>query len=68
MVGSLRKAQDGTLEETLGESWTVAYSEEPATGLWTAVVYKHDVIEWRSGGYASLEDARQAAEEFYKQV
>jgi hypothetical protein len=68
MGEALRKTRDGTFEETFGAPWSAEYAEDAANGLWRVVVYRHDVIEWRGHGYASLEEARRAAEEFYRQV
>lgn len=62
------KRPDGKYELRLSEIWTVEYEEHPATGLWQAEIFKHDVPEWRAIDYASLEEARQAAQSYYDQV
>ena len=58
---------DGKFEESLGGTWTAEYAEDPETGLWVAEVFKHDVPEWRESGYATLEECRQGARDFYDQ-
>ena len=68
MTKPLVKRPDGKHEEVLGEFWVAEYAENPDTGLWEVDVMKHDVPEWRSINYDSLEDARQAAHEYYEQV
>lgn len=65
MDDTVRRRRDGIYEETLGEQWRGEYSESPDTGLWVATIYRHDTSEWRKHGFASLEDARQAAREYY---
>jgi hypothetical protein len=65
MNNSLRKRLDGVYEEPLTGSWRAEYTEGADTGLWNAAIYKHDVSEWRSHGYASLEDAREAVRGYY---
>jgi hypothetical protein len=67
MNAELRRRAAGTYEEVLANGWTAEYAEDPATGLWEAVVLKHDAAEWRETGYATIEDARLAAREFYDQ-
>jgi hypothetical protein len=57
----------GKYEEDLGAGWFAEYSEDPANGLWQVEIFKHDVPEWRAMDYASLEEARQAAQGFYAQ-
>lgn len=66
--GALVKRADGKYEERLNDDWIAEYCKEPQTGLWQAEVLKHDVSEWQTSGYASLEEARQSAEEYYNQV
>jgi hypothetical protein len=61
----LQKRLDGVYEESLGGSSRAEYSEAADTGLWIAVIYRHDVSEWHSHGYATLDEARQAAREHY---
>lgn len=59
---------NGVFREMLNGSWYVEYSADPDTGLWQANVFKHDVAEWKNMDFESLEDARQAVEEFYTGV
>lgn len=65
---ALVKRLDGKYEERLSEVWLVEYSENPGTGLWEVEIFKNDVPEWRSIDFESLEDARQAAYNFYDQA
>lgn len=62
------KRLDGKYEERLSETWVVEYSENSDTGLWEVEVFKNAVPEWRSMDFESLEDARQAAYDFYNQA
>ena len=62
------KRTDGKYEETLGDIWVAEYAENSETDLWDVEVLKHDVAEWQTSGYASLEEARQAAHDYYDQV
>ena len=62
------KRADGKYEEGLDEIWFAEYSEDSATGLWEVEVFKHNVAEWHSSDFTSLEEARQAAHNFYDQV
>ena len=64
----LVKRLDGKYEERLSETWLVEYSESPDTGLWEVEVFKNDVPEWRGLDFDSLEDAQQAAYDFYNQA
>jgi hypothetical protein len=64
----LVKRLDGKYEESLGEIWIAEYIENPESGLWELDILKHDVSEWHTIGYASLEDARQAAHDYYDKV
>jgi len=68
MNGDLKKRKDGTYEEPLAKQWTAEYAESPGTGLWEAIVLKHSVREWRETGFATLEDAQQAAHTYYAQT
>lgn len=68
MVDDLIKRTDGKYEETLGETWVAEYAEDPETGLWDVQISKHAVVEWREPGFATLEDARRAAVEYYDQL
>lgn len=63
----LVKRPDGKYEESLGDIWVAEYAENSETDLWEVKVLKHDVPEWQASGYASLEDARQAAYNYYDQ-
>jgi hypothetical protein len=62
------KRTDGKNEETLGDTWVAEYAENSETDLWDVEVLNHDVAEWQTSGYASLEQARQAAHDYYDQV
>lgn len=62
------KRRDGKFEERLGDGWIAEYSEHPPTGFWQVEVFKQDVCEWHALDFESLEDARQAAQDFYDQV
>ncbi len=64
----LIQRRDGKYEERLAESWVAEYCENPETGLWEVEVFKSDVAEWYSLDYISLDDARQAAYNFYDQA
>ncbi len=68
MTEPLVKRTDGKYEESLGEILVAEYAENPESGLWEVEILKHDVSEWHTIGYASLEDARQAAHDYYDQV
>jgi hypothetical protein len=62
------KHLDGTFEEQLGEKWTARYSEDPNTGLWIIEIFNHNVAEWRSQDFTSIEEAQQAAHDYYDQL
>lgn len=62
------KRTDGKYEETLGDTWVAEYAENSETDLWDVEVLNRDVVEWQTSGYASLEQARQAAHDYYDQV
>lgn len=68
LTGTIVKRTDGKYEETLGDIWVAEYAENSETDLWDVEVLKHDVAEWQTSGYASLEEARQAAHDCYDQV
>ena len=68
MTKPLVKRPDGKYEESLGDIWSAEYAKNLGTGLWEVEILKHDVSEWHTIGYASLEDARQAAHDYYDQV
>ena len=65
---TLVKRLDGKYEERLSEVWVAEFSENPSTGLWDVDVFRSDVPEWRSVDFDSLDDARQAAYNFYDQA
>lgn len=65
---SLKKRPDGVYEESFNEDWYAEYSEDPQTGLWRVDIFKHDVPEWRNLDFESLEEAVEAAKEYYSQV
>lgn len=64
----LTKRIDGKYQEDLGNSWIAEYFEAPGTGLWRVELFVHDVPEWVSDGYLSLDEARQAARNHFNQV
>ena len=64
----ITKRIDGKFEEDLGNSWIAEYFEEPVTGLWRVELFLHDVPEWISDGYLSLDEARRAAWNHFDQV
>jgi hypothetical protein len=68
MADEVVRRPDGVYEEKLSGIWTAEYAEDPGTGLWTVQLFKHDVPEWRETGYATLEECRRGAQEFYDQV
>ena len=68
MSEPLVKRPDGKYEESMGEILVAEYAENPETGLWEVEILKNDAPEWHTIGYASLEDARQAAHDYYDQV
>ena len=65
MPNDLVERTDGKYEEMLGETWVAEYAEDTETGLWQVQISKHDVIEWHEPGFATLEDARRAAADYY---
>ena len=65
---ALVKRLDGKYEERLSPIWVAEYSENSSTSLWEVEVFKNDVPEWHSIDFESLEDARQAAYNFYDQA
>lgn len=64
----LVKRRDGKYEERFDENWMAEYSENPATGLWEVELFRHDVAEWHELDLDSLDDARAAAADFFKQA
>jgi hypothetical protein len=68
MTGTLIKRPDGKYEESMGEIWIAEYAENTESGLWEVEILKHAVSEWQDGDYASLDDARTAAHDYYNQV
>lgn len=62
------KRPDGKYEERFSEMWVAEYAEDPATSLWHVEIFKHDLSEWRSIDHTSLQEARQAARDFYDQI
>ena len=65
---ALVKRLDGKYEERLSETWVAEFSENTGTGLWDVEIFKSDVPEWRSIDFESLEEARQAAHNYYNQA
>ena len=68
MNNSLIVRPDGKYAEDLGELWVAEYAEQATNGLWQVEVFKHDVAEFLATDFASLEEARVAAREYYSQV
>ncbi|WP_455197563.1 hypothetical protein [Kaarinaea lacus] len=59
------KRRDGKYEEQLGENWIAEYSEDPMNGLFEVEILHHDVSEWFASNFDSLEDAQEAAHEYF---
>lgn len=59
---------DGRYLERMADNLTVEYFENTETGLWDVEIYLHDVPEWKSMDYISLENAQKAAYEYYNQL
>ncbi len=64
---ALTRRTDGKYEEHLGNKWLAEYYEDVDTGLWSVDVFFHDVPEWASRDFPSLEDARAAARDYLNQ-
>ena len=62
------KRIDGKYEEKLDDIWSAEYAEDPATSLWEVEIFKHDIAEWHSTDYISLEDAQEAAHNYFDQI
>ena len=62
------KRKDGVVEERLDGRWTAEYREDPLTGLYRVEVFHHDVSEWAANNYPSIEEAQQAAHEYYDEL
>jgi len=60
-----RKRLDGKYEEQLGNHWIAEYSEDPVNGLIEVEILHRDVSEWYSSSYESLEEAQEAAHEYF---
>lgn len=67
-MNDIVKRVDGKYQEKLDELWVAEYTEDPVTSLWAVDIFKHDTAEWRSTDYISLEEARQAARNYYDQI
>ncbi|WP_455366357.1 hypothetical protein [Kaarinaea lacus] len=61
----VNKRLDGKYEEQLGDSWIAEYSEDPQNGLFEVEILHHAVSEWYASNYESLEEAQQAAHEYF---
>lgn len=68
VAAGLTRRADGILEETFNPPWYAEYLEDADTGLWQVRVFKRDVRAWTDTGLESLDEARQAALDFYDQV
>jgi len=64
----LTKRQDGKFEERLDDTWMAEYFERPENGLWRVEIFNHDVSKWVEDGFASLEEAQEAAHNYWDQV
>ena len=64
-LDNLVKRRDGKYEEILGENWVAEYYEDPESSLWQVELFKRDALEWVSTSHASLEQAQQAAYNYY---
>ena len=62
------KRADGKYEERLEDNWLFEYFEEPQTGLWRVEVFQHNVSEWMSTDFSSLEEARESAHNYFDQL
>ncbi len=65
MNDGLRQRTDGTYEEALSAAWSAEYAEDRDTGLWSAEVFHRGAAEWRGEGFATVEEARYAAKQYY---
>lgn len=66
-LANVTEREDGVFEDTLDDTWYAEYREDPASGLWRASLYNHDVPEWRGDRFESLADAAGAAREYYSE-
>ena len=62
------KRHDGKYEERLGDNWHAEYFEAPETGLWRVDVFQQNVSEWTSAVFSSLEEAQEAAHNYFDQL
>jgi hypothetical protein len=61
----LCKRVDGKYEEKLDDHWIAEYFEDPMNGLFEVEIFHHDVSRWFAANYASLEEAQEAAREYF---
>ena len=59
------KRKDGIYEEKLDDKWIAEYSEDVLTGLFQVEIFYRSTSEWVSTDYLSLEDAQNAAHDYY---
>lgn len=64
----LIRDHNGVYRENLDAIWYSEYLEDSLTGLWRVDIFKHDVPEWHSVDHPSLEEARDAAQNYYNQI
>lgn len=62
------KRSDGKYEERLVNDWLIEYFEEPLSGLWRVELFQHNIAEWTSTDFSSLEEARDAAYNYVDQL
>lgn len=67
-ISNVIQMPDGEFQEKLSKDWLAEYTEDKLSGLWQVAVYRHHVVEWQDEDYASLQDAVQAAREYYNEV
>lgn len=64
----LIKRPDGVYEESFSDDWYAEYAEDSDSGLWLVKVFKDDMPEWRNIDFETLDEAREAARNYYDQL
>ncbi len=64
----ITKRRDGKYEQRFGGEWVAEYMEEPESGMWRVDLFRHDVAEWVSTDYPSLEEAEHAVLSYLSQT
>lgn len=64
-VGSYFRRADGSYLEIFDNVWTAEYAEDTRTRQWRADILRRGSSHWRRTDFASLDDARRAALDFY---